>query len=123
MEEKTLSLEQEIEIKKKAQKLKEEKKLRKIFPMVIFGDTSTGEKEFYVAYMGEPTFPQFSKFMAASKRDEVSAMRALAKDCFIDGDKELVDDESLFLYGLMGQLSEIIATRQSTLVNFLPPGL
>lgn len=118
MEEKTLSLEQETEIKKKAQKLKEEKKLRKIFPMVIFGDISTGEKEFYVAYMGEPTFPQFSKFMAASKRDEVSAMRALAKDCFIDGDKELVDDESLFLYGLMGQLSEIIATRQSTLVNF-----
>ncbi|WP_320889026.1 hypothetical protein [Bacteroides sp.] len=118
MEEKTLSLEQETEIKKKAQKLKEEKKLRKIFPMVIFGDTSTGEKEFYVAYMGEPTFPQFSKFMAASKRDEVSAMRALAKDCFLDGDKELVDNESLFLYGLMGQLSEIIATRQSTLVNF-----
>lgn len=118
MEEKMLSLEQEAEIKKKAQKLKEEKKLRKIFPMVIFGDISTGEKDFYVAYMGEPTFPQFSKFMTASKRDEVSAMRALAKDCFLDGDKELVDNESLFLYGLMGQLSEIIATRQSTLVNF-----
>ena len=118
MEEKTLSLEQETEIKEKARKLKEEKKLRKIFPMVIFGDISTGEKEFYVAYMGEPTFPQFSKFMTASKRDEVSAMRALAKDCFLDGDKELVDNESLFLYGLMGQLSEIIATRQSTLVNF-----
>lgn len=118
MEEKTLSLEQETEIKEKARKLKEEKKLRKIFPMVIFGDISTGEKDFYVAYMGEPTFPQFSKFMTASKRDEVSAMRALAKDCFLDGDKELVDNESLFLYGLMGQLSEIIATRQSTLVNF-----
>lgn len=118
MEEKTLTLEQETEIKEKAQKLKAEKKLRKIFPMVIFGDASTGEKEFYVAYMGEPTFPQFSKFMTASKRDEVSAMRTLAKDCFLDGDKELVDNESLFLYGLMGQLSEIIATRQSTLVNF-----
>lgn len=118
MEEKTLSLEQETEIKEKARKLKEEKKLRKIFPMVIFGDISTGEKDFYVAYMGEPTFPQFSKFMTASKRDEVSAMRTLAKDCFLDGDKELVDNESLFLYGLMGQLSEIIATRQSTLVNF-----
>lgn len=56
--------------------------------------------------------------MVTSKRDEVSVMRALAEDCFIDGDKELVDDESLFLYGLMGQLSEIIATRQSTFVNF-----
>ena len=55
--------------------------------------------------------------MAASKKDEVMAMKTLAKDCFIEGDKELVDDESLFLFGLMGQLSEIISTRQSTLVN------
>ena len=75
------------------------------------------EKEVYVAYMSEPSFPQFSKFMAASKKDEVIAMRTLARDCFVDGDKELVDDESLFLFGLMGQLSELITTRQSVLVN------
>ena len=54
---------------------------------------------------------------AASKKDEVIAMRTLARDCFVDGDKELVDDESLFLFGLMGQLSELITTRQSVLVN------
>ena len=93
MDEKMLSLEQEIKIKEKALKLKEEKN------------------------MSEPSFPQFSKFMAASKKDEVIAMRTLARDCFVDGDKELVDDESLFLFGLMGQLSELITTRQSVLVN------
>ena len=113
MDEKMLSLEQEIKIKEKALKLKEEKKLRKICPMVVFGDTANGEKEIYVAYMSEPSFPQFSKFMAASKKDEVIAMRTLARDCFVDGDKELVDDESLFLFGLMGQLSELITTRQT----------
>lgn len=117
MEEKTLTLEQESQIKEKAAALKADKKLRKVHAMVVFGDTECGEKEFYVAYMGEPTFPQFSKFMAASKKDEVNAMRQLARDCFIDGDKELVDNESLFLFGLMGQLSEIISTRQSRLVN------
>ena len=116
MEEKMLTLKQESEIKEKAQKLKEEKKLRKIYPMVVFGEESD-EKEVYVAYMSEPTFPQFSKFMAASKKDEVMAMRTLAKDCFIDGDRELVDNDSMFLFGLMGQLSELITTRQSTLVN------
>lgn len=118
MENKTLTLEQETEIREKALKLKSEKKIRKIFPMAVFGDTDSGEKEVYVAYMAEPTFTQFSKFMAASKRDEVSAMRTLAKDCYIDGDKELIDNESLFLFGLMTQLSEIISTRQSCLVNF-----
>ena len=117
MEEKSLTLKQEEQIKEKAQQLKAEKKLRKVFPMVVFGDTDNGEKEIYVAYMAEPTFPQFSKFMAASKKDEVMAMRTLAKDCFVDGDRDLVDVDSLFLFGLMGQLSEIIATRQSTLVN------
>ena len=86
--------------------------------MAVFGDTECGERKVYVAYLGELTFPQFSKFIAASKKDEVQAMRTLAKDCFLDGDKELIDNESLFLFGLMGQLSEVISTRQSTIVNF-----
>ena len=47
MEEKTLSLQQEAEIKEKAQALKTENKLRKIYPMVVFGDATIGEKEFY----------------------------------------------------------------------------
>lgn len=117
MEEKTLSLQLETEIKEKAQKLRTDKKLRKVYPIVVWGDTSCGEKEVYVAYLSEPSFPQFSKFMVASKKDEVMAMKTLAKDCFVDGDKELVDNESLFLFGLMGQLSEIISTRQTALVN------
>ena len=122
MEEKTLTLAQEEQIRKKALEIKAEKKLRKVYPMVVWGDPDCEEKEVYVAYLAEPTFPQFSKFMAASKKDEVTAMRSLAKDCFLDGDKELVDNESLFLFGLMGQISEIITTRQSTLVNLSKAG-
>lgn len=117
MDEKMLPLELETKIRERALKLKEEKKLRKVYPMVVFGEKTCGEREHYVAYMAEPTFPQFSKFMTASKKDEVLAMRTLAKDCFIEGDRELVDDDSLFLFGLMGQLSELITTRQSVLVN------
>lgn len=122
MEEKSLTLAQEEQIRKRAKEIKAEKKLRKVYPMVVFGDTDNEEKEIYVAYLAEPSFAQFSKFMAASKKDEVMAMRTLAKDCFIEGDKELVDDESLFLFGLMGQLSEIIQTRQTTLVGFSKAG-
>ena len=49
MDEKMLTLEQETRIKEKALKLKEEKKLRKIYPMAVFGETGCGEKEVYVA--------------------------------------------------------------------------
>lgn len=117
MSEKILTTEQETEIRETARKIKTERKLRKVFPIVVFGEEQTDGKEVYIAYLGEPTFPQFSKFMTASKKDEVTAMRTLAKDCFIEGDRELVDNDSLFLFGLMGQLSEIISTRQSVLVN------
>ena len=48
MEDKSLSLELETQIKEKAVKLKTEKKLRKIYPLVVFGDQSCGEKELYV---------------------------------------------------------------------------
>ena len=46
MEEKNLTLEQENVIKEKAKKLKTEGKYRKVFPMVVFGDTESGKKEF-----------------------------------------------------------------------------
>lgn len=122
MEEKSLTLAQEEHIRKRAWEIKKERNLRKVYPMVVFGDKDCEEKDIYVAYLAEPSFPQFSKFMAASKKDEVQAMRTLAKDCYIEGDKDLVDNESLFLFGLMGQLSEIITTRQTVLVGLSKAG-
>ena len=69
-------------IRERVEGLKAERKLRKVYPMAVFGDTECGERKVYVAYLGELTFPQFSKFIAASKKDEVMAMRTLARDCF-----------------------------------------
>ncbi|MCE9040951.1 MULTISPECIES: hypothetical protein [Bacteroidales] len=66
--------------------------------------------------MAEPTFPQFFKFIPVFKKDEVS-VGTLVKDCFIEDDCELVNNDSLFLFGLMGQVTELITTRQSTLIN------
>jgi hypothetical protein len=42
----------------------------------------------------------------------------LAHDTFIQGDKELVDDDSLFLYGLSTKLVNIIGSRQAKVANF-----
>lgn len=38
----------------------------------------------------------------ASKKDEMTAMRTLLHDYFLDGDRELVDNDSLFLFRLIG---------------------
>ena len=110
------------EIEEKVEALKASNPKSRILPIAVEGDPSYDEKEVYVGYFKQPTFADFSKYMAASQKDQVVAMRVLAKDCFLDGDKELVDNDSLFLFGLMGQLSELIKIRQGRLVNLSKNG-
>ena len=105
----------------KAAKLKEEKGIRVIYPLVVEG-REYDEKDVYIGYFQQPNFKVFSKYLSASQSNNALAMRNLAQDCFVDGDKELIDDDSLFLFGLMGQLSQIIEMRNGALVNLSSPG-
>jgi len=109
------------EIKAKAEKLKENVGVKRIIPLVIEGD-EFDSKDFYVGYFRQPSTKTFSKYVTAAQSDNIVAMKVLAKDCFVDGDKELLDDESLFLFGLMGRLQELIKMRNGKLVNLSKPG-
>lgn len=110
-------------IEKKVKELKAQNPDKKmIFPIVVDGNTEFDEKEHYVGYFCQPSFKTFSKYLTAAQNNQAVAMRVLAKDCFLDGDRELVDDDSLFLFGLMGQLSKIIEMRHGRLVNLSKPG-
>lgn len=118
-----LTPEIEEQIANKVSALKESNPKDRIFPIVIEGDVEYGEKPLYVGYFRQPSFPVFSKYLTASqKTDQAVAMRTLARDCFIEGDRELIENDSLFLFGLMGQLSEIIKIRQGKLVNLSKTG-
>lgn len=108
-------------VDEKVAKLREDKKVSVIYPIAIEG-RDTDEKEVYIGYFQQPTFKAFSKYLTASQSNQAVAMRTLAKDCFLDGDIELVDNDNLFLFGLMGYLSKIIEMRNGTLVNLSKPG-
>lgn len=110
------------EIEKKVKELKEKNpKVRVIFPMIVDG-ADYDDKDQYIAYFRQPSFPAFSKYLTASQKgNSAVAMRQLATDCFLDGDKELIDDESLFMFGLMGQFSQMIEMRNGRLVNLSKP--
>lgn len=97
-------------------------KLRKVFPVIVEGDTENGEKPYYTAYLKQPNFTAFSKYIALSQKDQAGAMRELAKDCFIDGDRELVKCDELFIYGLMPHLGQLIEVRKGRLVNLSKAG-
>ena len=125
VEESVDTLEPELlaSIEKKAKELKEKNPDKKIiFPIVVDGNVEFGEKEHYVGYFCQPSFKTFSKYLTAAQNNQAVAMRVRAKDCFVDGDRDLVDDDSLFLFGLMGQLSKIIEMRHGRLVNLSKPG-
>ena len=122
-ESKELTSVQEEEIKKKLESLKKEdpKKNKRVRPIVVFGD-EFDDKDTYVGYFREPDFATFSKFVQLQKKDDVAALRALARDTFVDGDKEMIDDDSLFLYGLSPELGKILDARQTKVVNFSKAG-
>lgn len=105
-------------IKETAKKLETETEgVEVVYPIVIKGNGRRDAKEYYTGYFRQPNFKIFSKYLVASSQNQAGAMRQLARDCFLEGDKELVEKDSLFLFGLMGQLSKIIEMRQGVLVN------
>ena len=121
MEEKELLLPEELNEVIQAQCKKivaENPKIKRVVPIVIQGNEEFGEKPYYVAYMKTPDMKAFSKFMMTNSANSIIAQQNLAKDCFIEGDKELLTDDELFLMGLMPQLSVLIEARSAKIVNF-----
>ncbi len=104
------------EIVKKAEELKAMHKLRKIFVIVVQGEEGD-EKPLYIAYMRRPNLVHFSQYMNFVQKDLVQANKMLATNVFLAGDRELVDDDELFLYGTMQQLNHLIDSRNADMVK------
>ena len=104
------------EIVKKAEALKAEHKLRKVFVIIVEGEEGD-DKPLYIAYMRRPGLMHFSQYMNFVQKDVVQANKMLATNIFLAGDREMVDDEDLFLYGTMSQLSQIIDSRNADMVK------
>ena len=104
------------EIVKKAEELKAQHKLRKIFIIVVEGEEGD-DKPLYIAYLRRPSLIHFSQYMNFVQKDLVQASKMLATNVFLAGDRELVDDDELFLYGTMQQLNHLIDSRNADTVK------
>lgn len=104
------------EIIKKAEELKNQHKLRKIFIIVVEGEEGD-DKPLYIAYLRRPSLMHFSQYMNFVQKDLVQANKMLATNVFLAGDRELVDDDELFLYGTMQQLNHLIDSRNADMVK------
>ena len=111
-----LTDEMKASIKEKIKTLKEEKKIKRIFAIVVEGDEED-EKPIYVGYFRNPNIMHFSAYMSFVTKDAVQAALNLAKSTFIDGDRELIDDDDIFLRGTFDRFSAIMERRNSNLVK------
>lgn len=103
-------------ISEKIQELKMRHKVKKVFVIVVEGDEDD-EKPLYIGYFSRPNLMQFSVYMNFVQKDLVQANKQLASNIFLDGDRELVDNDDLFLYGTMQQLSHVIDSRNTEMVK------
>ena len=110
------------EIQAKIESLRKDKKAKRIYPIVVAGD-EFGDKPYYVAYLKQPGFTEFTQYLEySSSVNTATAMKELAKKCWLDGDTEVINDDSLFLFGLAPQMTKIIESRQSRIVTFSKSG-
>lgn len=110
-------IEYRTQIATKITELKAKFNVKTVFVVIVEGRVDEGEKPVYIAYLRRPNLMQFSQYMTFVQKDLVQANQMLAQNIFLDGDKELIDDEELFLYGTMNQLSHVIDARNSDLVK------
>ena len=112
----TVPVEIRENIKKKVMELKQKHGVKKVYVIVVEGDEDD-DKPLYIGYFRRPNLMYFSQYMNFVQKDLVQANKMLATNIFLDGDKELVDDDDLFLYGTMQQLSHVIDSRNADLVK------
>ena len=111
-----ISVEVREQITKKIEELRAQTNNKRIQAIVVAGD-EYDEKPLYVGYFKRPNTVQFSLWMNQAQKDPVVANKTLAQSIFIGGDRELVDDEDLFLYGTMAKVSSLIESRNADLVK------
>lgn len=111
-----LSPETRDAIKQKAKELAKENGVKRVFPVVVYGD-ETDEKPVYVAYFKRPDNATYSRFMSLVQDDQVKASTILAQSTIVGGDVELVNDSELFNFGTMNQLTPIVQSRGGEVVK------
>ena len=109
--------EEELEnLKAEADKVKKKHKVGKVFLISVEGEGGD-EKDEYRAWIKKPDLKTVSMFTKLVQKDAVQAIKSVLNTCFLEGDIEIKNDDDIFI-GAMGQMEEIMRTRQSKIAKF-----
>lgn len=116
-----ISVEVREQITKKIEELRQKTGMKRIQAIVVKGD-EFDSKPLYIGYFKRPNMMNMSLWMNMVQKDTIQANKTIAQNCFVDGDKELVDDEDLFLYGTQQKISTLMEGRNAELVKLSSAG-
>lgn len=85
------------------------------YKKVIRIDVLDGE-ELHVGYFHRPNMAVMSAVTKLGKTDEVAAAETLAKNCWLGGDEQMMQDAILFM-AMQTQLAQMISGCMSSLKN------
>ena len=107
-------------IESKVLEIRQQTGEKRIFPVVVRGD-EFDNKPWYIGYFKRPGIGAYSMFMNKVQSDSIQASQMLAQNCFIGGDKEMLEGD-LFVFGTMNQLTALIENRHAVLVKVSSAG-
>jgi len=72
-----------------------------------FGEVFSLDVEGHVAYLKKPSRKVMSMALSTGKNDPIKFGEIILNNCWIDGDRQIIDDDRLF-FGAMQQLDQMI---------------
>lgn len=101
----------------KAEKIKAKYKVRKVYVITVQGEAGDSKAE-YQAWIRRPDLKEFSMFTTmVAKNEVILGGKTVLNTCFLEGDREIVDDDDIFL-GAVNQLEELMNVRSASIAKF-----
>jgi len=98
-----------------AEKLKTKHKTRKVFFIEV--ESEEVEGEWLSAYFRKPNLKEYSYFTTLAQKDKIMALQDLMRKIFLEGDKDILEDDDYFL-AAMTQIEEIINVQASRIKKY-----
>jgi len=113
-EEQLLLVSEAEDLQKKADGLKAKHNTKKVF-LVEVEDEDSGD--WISAWIRKPNLKEFSMFTKLAQKDNLSALKVLMTNIFLEGDRNIYEDDECFLAAI-SQVQEIINVQASRIKKF-----
>jgi hypothetical protein len=102
-------------LQKEAEQVKAKHKVKRVF--VIDVEDPDNEDKYYRAWLSKPDLKVLSAFYSVGQNDPIQASKMVFNGCFLEGDKEIVQNDEIFA-AAMAQIEDLMKVTRSRIAKF-----